>query len=1024
MIIRRGTAARTKPTVRTRHCRCVCWSGVWVWVMASSLQGLSADDFPRPVDTQPGAESLLTAREAVGKIRVPDGFRVTLFAGEPDVHQPIAITTDSRGRLWVAENYTYSDRETNFDTRQRDRIVILEDRDHDGEMDHRTVFWDRASKLTSLEVGPGGVWALCAPQLLFLPDRDGDDRPDGPPEVLLDGWDDGAVRHNIVNGLKWGPDGWLYGRHGILATSLVGKPGSGPSQRTKLNCAVWRYHPTRGDFDVVAQGTTNSWGFDYDPFGEMFFINTVIGHFWHVIPGAHYRRMYGVDFDPYLFGLIEQTADHFHWDTKEAWNDIRKGVSDSTSAAGGGHAHSGLMIYKGGNWPAEFHGDIFTVNYHGRRLNRDKLHRRGAGYVATHGDDFLFSDDVWFRGIDLISGNDGGVYVADWSDIGECHDNDGIHRSSGRIFKVTYGRPEPPARDNLATASDEELIGLLSHPDEWYARQALPLLQDRAASRKVGSGTVEKLQQLFARSPNTVDRLRALWALNAINVDADWLRSQRRDPQENVRAWIVRLLADRGESQKITDELVDLAAKEESPLVLLHLASTLQRLEPERRWALGTELARHGELAEDLAFPLMVWYGIEASVAHDGKSSTANSPSIDLLCGTPLRLVRRNIARRLASDWESHLHRIDQLIERLPQLPDEVRIDSLSGMQLALVGLRQLPPPPKWQATVARLKGAATPEVARLLREIGVVFGDGRAISDLRATLTSTEADPVARQQALRGLVQARDAESVPLMLKLVSDRVLTAEIIRGLASFDRPEIPDLVLGQLPALDPEGRAAAIETLIARGASAEKLLGAVRDGRIRRTEITAYHARQILALNHEPAARLLGEVWGEVRDSDAARRELIARVRVVASEQRLAKADTRAGGELFQKNCAGCHVLFGRGKHVGPDLTGANRRNLEYLLENILDPSASVAADFRMQVYSLADGRVISGVALEQNEQTVRVQTATEPVVLRKADLETVRGTSLSLMPDGLFKELSDNDRLNLLAYLMASGPPQ
>jgi putative membrane-bound dehydrogenase-like protein len=1000
------------------------WTGLWVWLCGSTLPLLRADDFPPPLDTQPGAETLLTAREALGKIRVPDGFRVTLFAGEPDVRQPIAITTDSKGRLWVAENYTYSDRTTNFDTRQRDRIVILEDRDRDGEMDHRTVFWDGASKLTSLEVGLGGVWALCAPQLLFLPDRDGDDRPDGPPEVLLDGWDDGAVRHNIVNGLKWGPDGWLYGRHGILATSLVGKPGNGPSQRTKLNCAIWRYHPIRGDFEVVAQGTTNSWGFDYDPFGEMFFINTVIGHFWHVIPGAHYRRMYGVDFDPYLFGLIEQTADHFHWDTKEAWNDIRNGVSDSTSAAGGGHAHSGLMIYKGSNWPPEFRGDIFTVNYHGRRLNRDKLQRRGAGYVATHGDDFLFSDDIWFRGIDLISGNDGGVYIADWSDIGECHDNDGIHRSSGRIFKVTYGSPGPPPRDDLAAASDDELIALLAHPDEWYTRQALQLLQARTAARPVMTGTVEKLQQVFARSPDTVHRLRALWALNALNIDPAWLRSQLGDPQENVRAWCLRLLADRGESRRMTEELVNLAAKEDSPLVLLHLASTLQRLEPDSRWALATQLARHAELAEDLAFPMMVWYGIEASVASDGKSSERRSPSIDLLGSTPLRLVRRNIARRLASDWESHLRRIDQLVERLPQLPVEVQIDSLSGMQSALVGLRQLPSPPHWKATVERLQGAATPEVAGLLRDIGVVFGDGRAIADLRATLTSTGADPLARQQALRALVQARDAESVPLMLKLVSDRVLTAEIIRGLASFDRPEIPDVVLGQLAALDPEGRSAAIETLIARGASAEKLLGAVRDSRIRRTEITAYHARQILALNHPPSTRLLAEVWGEVRDSDAARRELIGQVRSIASEQRLAKADTRAGSELFQKNCASCHVLFGRGKHVGPDLTGANRRNLEYLLENILDPSASVAADFRMQVYSLADGRVISGVALEQNEQTVRVQTATEPVVLRKADVEMSRSTNLSLMPDGLFKELSDDDRLNLLAYLMAAQPPQ
>ncbi|MCA9232990.1 MAG: hypothetical protein KDA57_20255, partial [Planctomycetales bacterium] len=169
-----------------------------------------------------------TPQAAASRITVPEGFRVTLFAGEPDVQQPISLTTDERGRLWIAENYTYAENPTNFDTELRDRIVILEDTDGDGRHDQRKVFWDQGRKLASVEIGHGGVWVLCAPQLLFIPDHNRDDRPDGPPEVVLDGWDEGPVRHNIVNGLKWGPDGWLYGRHGIQATSEVGKPGAAP----------------------------------------------------------------------------------------------------------------------------------------------------------------------------------------------------------------------------------------------------------------------------------------------------------------------------------------------------------------------------------------------------------------------------------------------------------------------------------------------------------------------------------------------------------------------------------------------------------------------------------------------------------------------------------------------------------------------------------------------------------------------------------------------------------------------------
>jgi putative membrane-bound dehydrogenase-like protein len=221
--------------------------------------------------------------------------------------------------------------------------------------------------------------------MIFIPDRNGDDVPDAEPEVLLDGWAIDRIQHNIVNGLLWGPDGWLYGRHGILANSAVGKPGTPDSERTKLNCSIWRYHPTRRIFEVVAHGTTNPWGMDFDEHGEGFFINTVIGHLWHLIPGAHYKRMYGQDFNPRVYDFIDQHADHYHWDTGLKWTQSRdgKGLNDTL---GGGHAHSGLMIYLGDNWPAKYRNSVFTVNLHGYRLNNDLLQREGSGYSRTTGE--------------------------------------------------------------------------------------------------------------------------------------------------------------------------------------------------------------------------------------------------------------------------------------------------------------------------------------------------------------------------------------------------------------------------------------------------------------------------------------------------------------------------------------------------------------------------------------------------------------------------------------------------------------
>src|SRR4051812_38172379 len=319
--------------------------------VASSSAAEKASAFPAPFNTEDPSHHLTPANEALLKIKAPPGFNATLFAAEPDVQNPIAITTDDRGRLWVAENYTYV--ESGFEMRLRDRIVVLEDTQHTGHFDKRTVFWDAGQKLTSIEPGFGGVYVLCAPRLLFIPDRDGDLVPDGEPEVLLDGWEDNEVHHNIVNGLRWGPDGWLYGRHGIQGTSHVGAPGTPASERQQLNCGIWRYHPTRRTFEIVCQGTTNPWGLDWNDVGEAFFINTVIGHLFHVIPGAHYKRMYGEDFDSHVYQLIDQHADHYHWDTGSSWQKSR-GTEGKAGDLGGGHAHSGLMIYLGDNWPERY----------------------------------------------------------------------------------------------------------------------------------------------------------------------------------------------------------------------------------------------------------------------------------------------------------------------------------------------------------------------------------------------------------------------------------------------------------------------------------------------------------------------------------------------------------------------------------------------------------------------------------------------------------------------------------------------
>jgi putative membrane-bound dehydrogenase-like protein len=266
-----------------------------------ALAATAAEPFPDFKNTQKPADKPPTPQETLAAMSLPDGFFATVFAGDPDVHQPVDMKFDSKGRLWVVEAYSYDGRK--FDVKRRDRILIFDDVDGDGAFDSRKVFTDTLTAVTSVNIGFGGVWAIAGQELVFIADADGDDKPDGPPRVLLDGFDSNRIGHTKANGLTWGPDGWLYARHGIQATSKVGKPGTPPEQRFAMNVGIWRYHPTRHVFEMVQYGTTNPWGTAFDRHGQLFFTNNVIGHLWHVVPGAHTKRMYGRDQNPYTYEL-------------------------------------------------------------------------------------------------------------------------------------------------------------------------------------------------------------------------------------------------------------------------------------------------------------------------------------------------------------------------------------------------------------------------------------------------------------------------------------------------------------------------------------------------------------------------------------------------------------------------------------------------------------------------------------------------------------------------------------------------
>ncbi len=807
-------------------------------------------------------------------------------------------------------------------------------------------------------------------------------------------------------------------------------PGTTPDQRTSLNCSVWRFHPTKHTFEVVCEGTTNSWGMDWDANGELYFINTVIGHLWHVVPGAYFRRMYGEHFNPHVYQVIEQTADHFHWDTKETWSDIRKlGVTKTTDEAGGGHAHSGMVIVPPGLWGKEYDNSVLAINLHGQRINRDRLVREGATFVGKHGPDFMKATDPWFRGVELHFGPDGVLYVADWSDVGECHENDGVHRTSGRIYQI---RPTKEwekralVRTRGVTDMTSEQLVMASVSDQpWLSIRAIRLLAERHAEGDDLSKTYRTLREMFifpesaglSPNPSIRRRLTALWALHASGGCSEpLLLKLLSHKSDNIRTWAVRLLAEDGKlSDTALNKLAHVAGTDKSGLVLTYLASILNRLPYEQRWPIAEQLVRHERYADDRVYPLMVWYGIEPALTSDPERA------VKLAASSKLPLVREFIARRLTSEIERQPATVALLVDLLgSSSPNvDVQLDILHGMSDALRGWRKAPAPSIWASVSPELAKADNADVQRLTRELSVVFGDGRALDEIRKLARDNNADLDERRSAIRALVLARDKDVVSYLQGLLGNRDLASVAISGLAAFDDENTPTLLIQRFGGFRNEPKREAIETLVARPTYAAHLLQAIGDGKIPRDQVSAFQIRQMQGYDAALIKDRIASIWPELKEQAAEKQQQIAALRKDLTPDVLGAADASQGRLLFNNSCAKCHTLFGEGKKLAPDLTGAQRSNLNYLLENIVDPSATVSKNFKMTVVLQKDGRVYNGVIVGQNEKTITLQTVNEQVIIPRDDIDETAESNVSMMPEGMLKTLTDPQVRDLFKYLMS-----
>ena len=979
----------------------------WIW----------ADDFPKLPNTESTTDAdPPSAEESAKAFSLPEGTKVKVWASEPMVQNPIAMAWDKQGRMWVAENYTYGSRKVRFDLSLRDRVIVLSDTDGDGQADTRKVFTDKVQMLTSVEVGHGGVWLMCPPKLLFIPDRDGDLVPDGEPEVMLDGFDVARGNyHNFANGLRWGPDGWLYGRCGHSCPGRIGVLGTPDELRYPIDGGIWRYHPKRKVVEVLAHGTVNPWGHDWDEHGELFFINTVIGHMWHMIPGAHYRESgSGASQNPLIYERMSQHADHFHYDTNLHWGRSRYGAANDF---GGGHAHVGMAIYQADHFPGEWKNRLLTWNQHGRRLNRERLKREGSGYVGKHETDVFENSNEWFRGMEVSVGPDGAIYGLDWSDTGECHDHTGVHRTSGRIYKF-FHQKNPVADLSTLENRFDDLEAVIRHPNVWYFRQFLQNLSVGCLTEREKYSMIRICELNFVGRQPTPIRLRAMWGLHAFNklISESYLN----DPNEHIRAWLIRLMVDDqpidtlfGPREKehdsiepeIVQKLVQQALTDTSGLVRLTLASALQRLPVESRGELAQALAFRSEDINDHNLPHVVWAGMIPLVELDPEKL------LEVARSTEWSNLRTWIARAITERSKENPVAFAALLKLVGDQTKQA--DSLlAGIERAVLGMKGFLKPAKWNQISSKLQG--NPYALKL----SVLFGDKDAIGQMEKLVMNPDAEIEVRRQTMKILIDSNSPN-----LKSISDKLLKSVgmkiwAARGLSKFEDNRTGEMLVSSLQAFVGVEKDEVVEILCGRINWADVLLSGIENGQVSKSLISPYHALQIKSLKNDKLDKRLDQCWGMIRTSPEYLAKRKGELKKELNSEAVSKADLKNGSLLYDQQCSSCHRLYGKGGKLGPDLTGSGRSNLDYLLENIVDPNSAVSADYRMNIIQLKDGRILSGMIAQQDRNSLTLRMPGSDTVVSKSMVEKRETLSHSIMPAGLLDNLSLNARRDLIAYLM------
>jgi putative heme-binding domain-containing protein len=985
-----------------------------------------------------------TPEESLAAFEVPDDLQIELVASEPQIAQPIHISFGPRGRMWVVEYRQYPfpaglkvvryDQHLRavFDrvpaapphhTRGADRINVLEDRNGDGRYETGRTVIEGLNIATAAAVGRDAIWVMNPPYLLAYPDADGDAVVDGDPVVHLAGFGLEDT-HSVANSIRFGPDGWLYGVNGSTTTARIEVPlGDQPAVAWEGQC-VWRYYPERHHFEIYAEGGGNPFGLEIDAGGHVF-----SGTNWGNTRGMHYPQGgYGVKnwgkhgplTNPYAFGYFNHMP--FQGDGRRFTEEF--------------------VIYDDTRLPPRFRGQLLAINPLQRIVIAARLLSDGSSYRSEDFESLITTEDRWFRPVDIALGPDGALYLADWYDTRLTHvdPRDNWHKTSGRIYRLAQRQspdaaPAPadswsdllptPMRFDLTTLDGDGLLRLLDHPSRWFRFAAVQVISER------GDDSLRSQLETLALDQQEPRQLEALWCVTRMLgtewlLQGDHLRQCLASGDADVRRWSARLLGDHP-LQLSADHRATLQSAlrvESDPQVRAQFAATARRLPAEAGLSLAMAMLAADRPADrdDPHIPLLLWWAVEAHLDQAAGRVAEHFGADDRLWGS--RLVRETILSRLArrcvmAATPRSLMLAERLLRRAPS--DATRAAVLDGVDAGLAAAGEVRLPDSLRGALAE-QTQNSPHAGLVLR---LRQGEAQAIDKAIERLGQTSYGVQPRVELLQLLGTLRPARALDAILGRFSDSSVPvrAAALQAASGYADAKVADrIVSAYQSSMDSSTglRPQAVRVLVSRPHWAVRLIDEIDALRIAPEMVTPDMVVQMRGHDSPELQADIDRLWGNVRPTATEKQAEIERLRELVAR---GGGDLRDGRKVFGEHCGKCHKLFGEGGAVGPDLTGYERTNFDFLALAIVDPSAAIREEYQTYQIRTVDGQLLSGLLIDRNERAVTLRTAEgETLQINRGRIEDLQASDVSLMPENLLEPLSDAEVQSLMRYVSRKRP--